>query len=460
MKKLFMLVVAVFLLLQSGNAVAQNFSELDEFIVEQMELNQVPGLSAVIILDDSVYWNNNYGYMNLEDSIAVNDSTLFSVFSISKSVTSATIMQLVDKGYLSLDQNINDFIPFYIMNPRNGSDSISPRMLMSHSACVKNWNFNDFITIGDPTESLSSFIENYYTEGGDYFSQLNFYSYPPGTYYSYDNIGIALLGYLAEPLTGMEFIEYALDSILYPLNMTNSSWRLSDLNLDNLATGYSYSAGNYIPYDNMGHPAYPGVSLRSSALEIANFNNMLLNNGVFEGRDLLSATAIDSMTRVQDSLWMGSYGPSGLGIYCAQNFGDRVAWGHNGGSMMGFAAQYYFCKDENSGIVITTNSEKYLPLLVEYLFDFALAVQSGVDDQEHESEQIRLYPNPVSERLYFASDINTEVFDIMVYNLGGQVVRMQQQAGNSIQLSGLPAGMYILEARTEKGIVRRKFIKR
>jgi len=124
---------------------SQYISGIDEFILEQMEINHVPGLSACIIIEDSVYWSNNYGYMILEDSIPVHDSTLFNVFSIGKSLTTACIMQLWDKGLIGLDQNINDFIPFQVTNPHNGIDSITARMLMTHTSTINDWNFNNLV---------------------------------------------------------------------------------------------------------------------------------------------------------------------------------------------------------------------------------------------------------------------------------------------------------------------------
>ena len=172
---------------------------------------------------------------------------------------------------------------------------------MSHSAGIKDLNFDNFITIGDPTMTLDYFVENYFSEGGEYYSNTNFYTSEPGTYYHYSNFGLALNGFLVEPITDIGFSEYAQDSLLEPLEMYNSAWYLDELNLDNLATGYHYSSGNFIPQSHLGHPAYPGVSLRSTALELSNFVIMLLNNGIYKDINILSEAAIDSMKRIPES---------------------------------------------------------------------------------------------------------------------------------------------------------------
>ena len=110
------LTVAMFI---CSNVKSQNSSlaNIDEFILDIMESYHVPGLSACIIKGDSVVWNNNYGLMNREDSIPVNDSTLFNTWCISKPIIAACVFQLIEDGLLDLDQNINDFIPFQIINP-------------------------------------------------------------------------------------------------------------------------------------------------------------------------------------------------------------------------------------------------------------------------------------------------------------------------------------------------------
>jgi hypothetical protein len=191
----------------------------------------------------------------------------------------------------------------------------------------------------------------------------------PGTQFHYDNIGPALNGYLVEPLTGFSFNQYVKDSLLTPLDMNTSAWFLSELNMNNLATGYSYSG---VAQPHYGHPAYPGISLRTTALELSNFAIMLLNQGIYKGLEILSAASIDSMTTVQNPDWGNQYGITGLGLLERDNFGDRVVWGHpGGGADGGYSGHIYFCKEENTGIVILNNSNNFVNPIVVQLFDYA-----------------------------------------------------------------------------------------
>jgi len=470
MKKLIFLLHAGFLLLiltANGQGTYNNrnpLNEIDEFIIEQMEIFHVPGLSACIVIGDSVVWNNNYGYMNLEDSIPVNDSTLFNVFSIGKSLTATCVMQLRENQLLDLDENVNDFLPFQIDSPWNNPDSISARMLMSHTSAINDWNFNNFITIGDPTITLGNFLENYLCPGGLYYGNSNFYNVTPGSSFHYDNYGVALNGYLVEPLTGIDFYQYARDSLLAPLNMTASAWFLNELNINNLAIGYTYSNGNFLSNEHLGHPAYPGLSLHTTALELSNFVIMLLNHGVYKELNILSGASVDLMETIQNPDWTYSYGITGLGMFSRDDFGDRIVWGHNGGSSSGYAAHYYLCNEQNSGIVITTNSEQYVDPIVEYLFDYALNITNISENPELRNTNMIIYPNPSSGivNIKFDPDVKTKV-KLSISNINGQEIKYillesKKSDNYTIKCDEFSPGVYFITLQTDSGTSTKKLI--
>ena len=344
------------------------------FIENQMQLQNKPGLAALIIKGDSVVWSGNYGYANLATSLPVSDSTLFNAFSIGKSLTASCVLQLWEEGLLGLDQDINGFLPFQIDNPHVSNDSVTARMLMSHTSSIIDYNFNNHITIGDPTTSLGSFLANYLSPGGTYYNSGNFLAQPPGSVGVYSNFGSALNGYLVEPLTGQLFKDYARNNLLVPLEMYRSAWFLNELNINNLAIGYDYTGGNYQPNPHYGMAAYPGVSLRSNVFELANFLTMLMNGGSFKGVQLLNPATIDSMMTLQPYA-----GASGLGLnkYFTWNYYNtiqRITWGHNGGGEAGYAGHIRFCPADNTGVVILSNSSTYPLLTLRRLFDYAAMI--------------------------------------------------------------------------------------
>lgn len=446
------------------------YSAIDDFILEQMENFHLPGLSACIILDSSVAWHNHYGYMDLEDSIPVSDSTLFHVFSLGKPFAAACVMQLWDDGLLGLDQNINDFLPFYIQNPMNGADSVSARMLMTHTSSINDGDIWTYVTAGDPTIQLDNFLENYLCEGGSYYSLQNFYQVLPGSDFAfhYDNYGAALNGYLVEPLTAQSFNQYAHDSLLSRLEMDRTAWFLNELNIDNLATGYSYSGGAFTPHPHLGHPAYPGLGMRTTALELSNFAIMLLNHGQYKGDIILSPAAVDSMTTVQNPNWSYSFGNTGLGLFSRDDYGDRTVWGHNGGGDEGgYATQMYFCKEENSAVVITTNLGQFVDTIVEYLFDYALLLTGNQEIARNDPGKLKVFPNPATSMISARYSLNSpSQVELSILNHLGQAVMKFDKGMNSsgvhqesINISSLPSGMYFLCASWGGQASTVKFIK-
>ncbi|MCF8370004.1 MAG: serine hydrolase [Bacteroidales bacterium] len=444
---------------QSNSALSIDTVDLDSFIIANMQNFHVPGLSACVVKDGSVIWNNNYGYMNLQDSTLVGDSTLFNVFSISKSITTACVMQLVDKQIVGLDENINNFLPFQVSNPHNGIDSITPRMLMNHTSTINDWNFNNFVVNGDPAMSLGYFMENYLSATGNFYNTNNFYNQVPGTGYNYDNYGMALLGYLIEPLTGISFHQYVRDSLLTPLGMNSSAWFLNELNVDSVAVGYDYAGGTFTANAHRGHPAYPGIGLRTSALELANFVIMLLNNGSFNNQTILSLASINSMTTVQNS----NLDKYGLGMYKTENYGSRTVWGHNGGGG-GYAAEYYFCKDEESGVVVTTNSEQHIDTIVEYLFDYALNYINIVEAPQACNLEMNIYPNPATDivNIHFDLKKGTEV-SLIVRNIIGQDLKhiplgMRKTGAYQLNCNEFSSGIYFITLQSGSGRVTKKLV--
>lgn len=348
--------------------------DIDEFILEEMESLHKPGLSACIIKGDSIVWRGNYGYADVDNNLPVTDSILFNAYSIGKSITAASIMKLWEDDLVGLDENINGFLPFQIDNPYVTFDNITPRMLMTHTSSIVDFNLYNYVTIGDAPMTLSYFLENYLSSGGTFYSNSNFSTYTPGTHYTYSNFGSALNGFLAEALMDTLFKDYVKDSLLIPLQMENSAWFLDEIDTNDYAKGYQYQGNQYVAYPNYGHPAYPGMTLKSSSEELAHFNIMLMNGGLYLNNQILDETTVDTMCSVHFSAMLTKVG---LGLYrrglqCANE--DKTIWGHQGGGTNGYASEIQFCPDENIGVVYMSNSEDYAHGVLKRLFEYGALI--------------------------------------------------------------------------------------
>ncbi len=382
MKKLTTIIITlVFALVTnlSGQNQTRDLADIDGFITNYMDANHKPGLSACIIKGDSIVWRGNYGYADVANSTPVTKDKLFYAYSIGKSITAASIMKLWENNLIGLDENVNDFLPFQIINPFNGSGNFTPRMLMTHTSSIIDVNLNGYVTTGDPTITLEYFLENYLSTGGAFFSPYNFSNSVPGNEFHYSNFGSALNGYLAEALLNLPFKDYAGDSILVPLEMEESAWFLDEINIDNLAYGYLWEGTQYVPYPHYGHPAYPGLTLKSSSEELAHYVTMLINGGNYQNNQILEEATVDTIC---SSYFNSSLGEVGLGLFentlnCANE--DKVIWGHKGGGTNGYASEIQFCPEENIGIVYMSNSENYVLPILQRLFEYGALIVISED---------------------------------------------------------------------------------
>ena len=103
-------------------------NELDQAIIDFMTEYNVPGVAVSAITNEEIVWMKSYGYSNIEENTMTTIDTLFMLGSISKTVTGTAFMQLVENGSISLDSDINNYLPFIIKHPIYPNTTITPRM--------------------------------------------------------------------------------------------------------------------------------------------------------------------------------------------------------------------------------------------------------------------------------------------------------------------------------------------
>jgi len=285
---------------------------VDSFINIEMQKLHIPGFEAVAIKDGKVLWTGYYGYQNLEKKIPVTGQTLFEAASTSKTVTAAVMMQLYAAGKFKLDDDINRYLDFKIVNPHYPTIPITFGQLMRHRSSINDngdylsqfWEINH----GDPTIPLKDFIRGYFAVNGKHYDkEKNFHDYPPGSNADYSNMGIALLGYLAERITGVPFEKYCRSVLFGPLDMIHTGWFLRDVDSSKVAMPYSYSDSlqKYQPWGHGGFPDYPAGTLHTNVAEFAHFLIAWVQQGRWNNKQVLDSAAIQILT--PDEFNLGFY---------------------------------------------------------------------------------------------------------------------------------------------------------
>jgi CubicO group peptidase (beta-lactamase class C family) len=348
-------VLPIILIIASPFCHAQN-TKLDSTIKQQMALYHLAGLAACTITDGKISWSGYYGFQNIEQKKPVTKQTLFMIASTSKTITAAALMQLYGDGKFKMNDDINKYLPFKVINPKNPSTVITFGQLLRHRSSIRDnlgymgpfWTVNK----GDPVLPLPQFLKDYLSVGGkNYSATKNFYNEKPDSAYHYSNIGIALAAYLVERITGMPFDQYCKKYIFTPLQMDNTAWFLKDLDSNQVAMPYrySYSLKQYVKLGYGGYPDYPAGELRTSAEQLANFLVAWTQNGKFNDKQVFKRDAIQLLTPDDNR----------LGYYTWFLYGtDRgtILYYHNGGDN-GVCTAMLFDPKNKKGVILLINGE-------------------------------------------------------------------------------------------------------
>jgi CubicO group peptidase (beta-lactamase class C family) len=338
-------------------------ASLHRFVDQVREDANLPGVTVAVVRGHHVVWSSASGWADIERRIPATPDTAFMLASVSKTVTCAAIMTLVEDGAIDLDADVNGYLPFAVHVPAAPGVPITMRRLLTHTSAIRDrgdvWGAprsNPTLYFhGDSPIALGEFEESYLAVGGSrYRATGNFYQRAPGAKYSYSNLAVALAGFVAEAVSGVDFDALCRRRILRPLGMSESGFRLGDLTTRNIAMPYSThpKTGAFRPYFQYGYPDYPDGALRTSAVHLARWLGAFMNFGAFDGVRVLERDTVDEIRRNQiPSLVDWHQGLIWYGIH-GQEF-SRL--GHTGGDY-GVNTRMFFRTDRNVGVVSLTNA--------------------------------------------------------------------------------------------------------
>lgn len=352
----------------SAQTLDQNTSdELDGFFTKILEEQKFVGLGACIIKDNDIIWNGCYGYSDLEKKLPLNSENIFPLMSLSKTVTSFSLLMLHEEGLFQLDEDINKYLPVEVKNPNFPGIPITFRMLLNHTA-----GFEDVMptglripekvgrppsSIGDSKITLEEYIRDLFTPEGKYYSTEYFSSSEPGKEYSYSNIGYSLIGYLVEKIANQDFSEFCKEKIFNPLEMRNTNWHLKNLDTTKVIFTYNFSPDDTVPnykkVQHFGEPGYPAGMIRTTFKDFSNFIVMILNEGRFKDKQLVKRETIELLLAPQNLKNIPSRShkviDKSLGWLIIEE-ADSEFYTMNGFSGSMFAAAY-FSKTSRTGVI-------------------------------------------------------------------------------------------------------------
>jgi CubicO group peptidase (beta-lactamase class C family) len=315
---------------------------LDGFLPEALHANKVAGASVVVVKDGQVILNEGYGYADVASKAPIDpQQTTFRPASISKLFVVTALMQLVEEGKVSLDENINTYLDF----PIDGKDNsaITVRHLITHTAGFEETGKNP--TYDDPNEVPA--LENYVKENTP--NRI----FKPGSTPAYSNYGMTVVGYIIQRVSGMSFDDHMDSRIFAPLGMSSSSFRQPPPPALLEAASQGYIESDQAPIGPEYFSDAPAGSLTSTPGDMAKFMIEHLQNEQAGKGILLKPETATEMHRTITRKFPELNGMA-LGFYQANRNGRQVI--AHGGDLIAFHSDLNLFIDDNVGVFISMNS--------------------------------------------------------------------------------------------------------
>lgn len=332
---------------------------IDNMLTQSIEKNQIPGAVALIARNGKIVYYKAFGLAENETKRNLKRDDIFRIASQTKAITATAVMMLWEEGKFRLDDPISKYIPEFknarILDTLNDADTtystipakgeITIRHLLTHTSGIGYGIIDNdqFRKIYQKAGIIDLFVTTPITieENIKKLAELPLH-HNPGEKFTY-SLGLDVLGYLIEILSGIPFDEFLQERIFEPLGMNDTYFYLPDSKNFRLVPVQTFRDDKWVRYTNPYYDAdYPikgskaffsgGAGLSSTAKDYATFLQMYLNNGELNGVRLLSRTTVQVIMANQIGDLLGDSGADyGLAFGVlnqeGQNMGGRGSTG-------------------------------------------------------------------------------------------------------------------------------------
>jgi len=317
-------------------------------------------VSVAVFRGDEVLWSKGWGWADIERMKAGDATTIGRTGSISKTFTAIVLMQLVERDLVDLDGSVAEHLPeiLELRDPPVDPATITFRQLASHTAGLQREPDLEGAASG-PIQGWKKKILASIPETG--------FLTPPGTEYSYSNIGYGMLGLALERAAGTDFMELMETLLLRPLGLDDSFFVLEEPDhIRRMSVGYSRSRDGSISAERATRDHFgrgykvPNGGVYSTVHDLARFASAMMGTSDIEV--LSDASRAEIMTPQSPAEGYG------IGLQISDRGGARTA-GH-GGSVAGYNANLVFDPVSGWGVAMLRTTSYNPPtraLLLEIL---------------------------------------------------------------------------------------------
>lgn len=339
----------------------------------------INGFGVALVDQDSILFEAGIGFSDVENKRTYTENTIQNIGSVSKTLIGIALLQAQEMGKLNLDDPINQYLSFEVINPNYPKEAVTIRHLATHTSSILDTDFYNgkAYVLKDQQDSLSldqgtlneafnppdshmpmiEFLEKMLSHRGEWYRKDSFSDNKPGEIFEYSNIGSALAGAVLEIAVNKPFGEFTKTHILEPLGMSSSGWSFESIDMAQHSKLYS-DPNTKIPWYSL--ITYPDGGLITSSHDLGIYLSELIKG--YSGRGtLLQKESYDELFREQlsansfpDRDEEDDYDEEySTGIF--MGFTPRGYIGHTGGDP-GVATYMFFDPDTKIGRILTINT--------------------------------------------------------------------------------------------------------
>jgi CubicO group peptidase (beta-lactamase class C family) len=302
----------------------------------------IPGISLVIVKDDQIIYLKGLGVKDYERKTPVTPDTRFAIGSASKAFTGMLAVMSADDGKLSLEDSPKKFLPYFTLRDADAAAKITIRDLLAHRSGLNRTDLAMITGVLNREELIKVAAQAKPT------AKL-------GEKFQYQNIMYTAAGEAIARAENSTWDKLIATRIFKPLGMTNSdTFAAAMQKAPDFSFGYDYNSSTKetrrLPQRPIPEVA-PAGAINSSARDMAQWLRLMLGDGTFNGRRLISEKGFAELTRKQVNI----AGPVdyGLGWFLREWKGHKVV--EHGGNIDGFNAQVALMPDQKLGFALLTN---------------------------------------------------------------------------------------------------------
>ncbi|MBL4662675.1 MAG: beta-lactamase family protein [Flavobacteriaceae bacterium] len=306
--KIFLLITSIsfigfiaFILNETKDEVNANMSNIESKLSSYFNENKMAGFAVSVFNADSIIYTTGIGYQDVKKKIPYNKQTQQYIASISKTTIGIALLKAEELGFLNIEDPINKYLSFHIVNPNFPNKEITISQLATHTSSLDyNENVVESLYIDDnyKEKSLEEFMVDYFK--GDKYGTVKFTNNPPGSNWNYSNIGASLVAYIIEVTSKMSFSDFTKKHIFEPLDLNNTFWFRSEADSTKFTKYYEAREDAIINVNTSGVKLYPSRDLITNIEDLTTYCQAIIS----KNPKLLQSTSFDKLLspRIKNSV--------------------------------------------------------------------------------------------------------------------------------------------------------------